>query len=103
VGRSAENTGFVCARCGETVVALTNGSYRNHCPSCLHSLHVDDGPGDRASACGGLMAPIGLRRGAKHLQVVHRCLRCGLVRPNRVAERTLQPDALEALLALSPR
>ena len=103
MARSAENTGFVCAQCGETVHALTNGSYRNHCPSCLHSLHVDDAPGDRASTCGGLMEPIGLRKGAKHLQVVHRCVRCGLVRPNRVAELTRQPDSFDALLALSPR
>jgi hypothetical protein len=100
VGRRAENTGFVCARCGETVLALTNGSYRNHCPTCLWSLHVDEAPGDRASACGGPMEPIGLQRGAKHLQVVHRCARCGLVRPNRVAERTVQPDRFEALLLL---
>ncbi len=101
MGRRAENTGFVCAQCGETVLALTNGSYRNHCPTCLWSLHVDDVPGDRASACGGRMEPIGLRRSAKHLQVVHRCLRCGVVRPNRIAERTQQPDRLEALVLLS--
>jgi DNA-directed RNA polymerase subunit RPC12/RpoP len=103
VARSAENTGFVCAQCGESVLPLTNGSYRNHCPSCLHSLHVDDAPGDRASDCGGVMEPIGLRRGKKHVQVVHRCLRCGAVRPNRVAERTLQPDRFDALVLLSSR
>jgi hypothetical protein len=90
----------VCAQCGETVLALTNGSYRNHCPTCLWSLHVDDAPGDRSSACGGRMEPIGLRKGAKHLQVLHRCVRCGFERPNRVAERTQQPDRLEALLLL---
>lgn len=100
MGRSAENTGFVCAHCAERVRPLTNGSYRNHCPSCLHSVHVDDAPGDRASRCGGLMEPLELRRGRKHLQVVHRCLRCGAVRPNRIAERTIQPDRLEALLRL---
>lgn len=100
MGRSAENTGFVCAHCGDHVQPLTNGSYRNHCPTCLHSLHVDDVPGDRASTCGGLMEPIGLRKGRKWTQIEHRCLRCGAVRPNRIAERTVQPDCFEALLRL---
>jgi DNA-directed RNA polymerase subunit RPC12/RpoP len=100
VGRSAENTGFVCAHCGEQVLPLTNGSYRNHCPTCLYSVHVDDVPGDRASECGGLMEPIGLRKGRKRTQIEHRCLRCGAVRPNRIAERTVQPDCFEKLLRL---
>lgn len=100
MSRSDENTGFVCAQCGQRVQALTNGSYRNHCPSCLWSLHVDEAPGDRASPCGGLMEPIGLRKSRKHMQVVHRCLRCGVVRPNRVAERTAQPDSIAALVRL---
>lgn len=100
MGRSAENTGFVCAHCSERVLPLTNGSYRNHCPTCLHSLHVDDVPGDRASVCHGLMEPIGLRRSRKHMQIEHRCLRCGAVRPNRIAEATVQPDRFEALLRL---
>ena len=46
------------------------------------------------------MEPIGLRRGRKHMQIEHRCLRCGAVRPNRVAEATVQPDCFEALLRL---
>ena len=100
MSRSDENTGFVCAQCGQHVQALTNGSYRNHCPSCLWSLHVDEVPGDRASPCGGLMEPVGLRKSRKHMQVVHRCLRCGVVRPNRVAECTRQPDSIDALVRL---
>ena len=100
MSRSDENTGFVCAQCGQRVQALTNGSYRNHCPSCLWSLHVDDLPGDRASPCGGLMEPVGMRKTKKHLQIVHRCLRCGALRPNRVAASTVQPDSIEALVRL---
>ena len=100
MSRSAENAGFVCAQCGQAVQPLTNGSYRNHCPSCLWSVHVDEVPGDRASACRGLMEPVGLRRSKKHLQIVHRCLRCGALRANRVAEWTLQPDDIEALMGL---
>ena len=101
MSRGAENTGFVCAHCGERVQPLTNGSYRNHCPSCLYSLHVDESPGDRRSRCRGLMEPIGLTRGKKHLQILHRCLRCGELRPNRIADSTVQPDSIDALVAVT--
>jgi hypothetical protein len=85
------------------VVPLTNGSYRNHCPNCLWSRHVDVTPGDRASGCGGLMAPVGLRyKPGKGYQVVHRCERCGATAVNRVAEDTVQADDLDALLRLPP-
>lgn len=84
------------------VVPLTNGSFRNHCPYCLHSRHVDVAPGDRAESCGGVMEPIGLRqRTGKGWQVIHRCLRCGAVRPNRVAAGTVQPDDPDALARLA--
>lgn len=100
MSRSDENTGFVCAQCGQSVQALTNGSYRNHCPSCLWSLHVDEAPGDRASPCRGLMEPVGMTKSKKHLQIVHRCLRCGALRRNRVADSTAQPDSIDALVRL---
>ena len=100
MSRSDENTGFVCAQCGQSVQALTNGSYRNHCPSCLWSLHVDESPGDRASPCRGLMEPVGMTKSKKHLQIVHRCLRCGALRRNRVADSTAQPDSIDALVRL---
>ena len=48
---------FICRVCGRLVVPEGAGSgHRNHCPNCLHSLHVDVEPGDRASDCGGLTA-----------------------------------------------
>ena len=100
MSRSAENTGFVCAQCGAAVQPLTNGSYRNHCPHCLWSVHVDEVPGDRASPCRGLMEPVGLTRSKKHMQIVHRCLRCGASRANRIAQATVQPDCIEALVRL---
>jgi RNHCP domain len=85
------------------VPPLTNGSYRNHCPTCLRSLHVDEVPGDRASGCGGFMRPVALRhKPAKGPQLVHRCERCGALRVNRVATGTVAPDDLDALLALPP-
>ena len=100
MGRSRENTGFVCDHCGRAVRPITNGSYRNHCPFCLYSKHLDALPGDRKSECRGLMEPRGLVSSGKGLQIVHRCIRCGAVRVNRVAEFTDQPDDVEALLPL---
>ena len=100
MGRSDENTGFVCEHCGRTVKPTTNGSYRNHCPCCLYSKHLDVRPGDRASGCGGLMQPVGLTSSGKGFQLVHRCLRCGAVRVNRIAEHTQQPDEIETLVGI---
>lgn len=40
-------------------------------------------------------------KGGKGLQIVHRCLRCGAERVNRVATETVQPDDLRALIELS--
>ncbi len=100
MGRSEENAGFTCAHCRRQVEPLTNGSYRNHCPFCLWSRHVDTRPGDRASSCRAMMEPVSIRRSGKGLQLVHRCLGCGEVRVNRVAEQTVQPDDLENLIEL---
>lgn len=66
---------------------MYGGSYRNHCPFCLYSKHVDAGiPGDRANLCHGLMKPIGLttRRSGEYV-LVHKCVKCGFERLNRVA------------------
>jgi len=104
MSRKSENTGFVCAHCGETVAALTNGSYRNHCPFCLYSLHVDEGIGDRQSRCFGLMKPVGLAKNSKKgYQIVHVCLACNVMRLNRVAEDTEMPDDFERILSLSAK
>jgi DNA-directed RNA polymerase subunit RPC12/RpoP len=99
LSRSAENTGFRCLHCGADVWPVTNGGYRNHCPFCLHSRHVDERPGDRASSCRGLMAPIALDRSTKKgFQIVHVCVTCGVVRRNRAAVDTQQPDDLIAFM-----
>lgn len=104
IGRGA-NVGFDCAHCGREVPPLANGSYRNHCPHCLHSLHVDVNPGDRASDCGGVLEPIGVAPDPKKGWVItHRCRRCGAVRRNRAAtDDPARPDDFEALLALAGR
>lgn len=101
MGRSEENTGFVCEHCGRAVRAVTDGGYRNHCPFCLYSKHLDETPGDRADECGGLMEPTGLLASKKGLQIVHCCIRCGAVRVNKIAEITDQPDDIEAIVELT--
>jgi hypothetical protein len=46
------------------------------------------------------MDAIALRRVRKGMQVVHKCRRCGVERPNRVADRGDQPDDIDALIHL---
>ena len=78
---------FTCRVCGRLVVSAGAGSgHRNHCPNCLHSLHLDIEPGDRAADCGGLMDPIAVwvRRDGEWA-VIHRCRRCGKLDSNRIA------------------
>jgi hypothetical protein len=72
LGRKTQNQSFICKHCKKYVVELTNGSYRNHCPFCLYSVHVDNKPGDRAQTCRGLMKPIGVTFNSKKgFQVIH--------------------------------
>ena len=98
MSRKTENTGFICRHCGKEVLPLTDGSYRNHCPFCLYSLHIDITPGDRACECGGLMEPIKIIYNSKKgYQIVHRCQKCGFERKNQTAPN----DDFNAILALS--
>ncbi|HJB18094.1 MAG TPA: RNHCP domain-containing protein [Candidatus Bariatricus faecipullorum] len=78
---------FTCKYCGRPVVSAGAGSgHRNHCPNCLRSLHVDEEPGDRASACGGIMEPVAVWvRKNGEWAIIHRCSRCGKLSSNRVA------------------
>lgn len=102
MSRKTENTGFVCQQCGETVLPITNGSYRNHCPFCLYSLHLDEIPGDRASSCKGLMKPVEVDYKAKKgWQIIHLCLQCGAKQSCRIATDTEQSDDYKILATLS--
>lgn len=93
------NADFTCKHCGRLVSANSIASgvvHRNHCPTCLHSRHVDlFQAGDRLCACKSLMAPVGLtlkhtldkyasQRGGE-LMLVHRCTHCGAIVINRIA------------------
>jgi hypothetical protein len=78
---------FKCANCGKPVSLEAPGTKnRNHCPFCLFSMHVDIETGDRKSPCNGLMTPIGKMYKSDGEEVlVHKCIKCGLVRKNRIA------------------
>lgn len=66
--------------------AGAGSDHRNHCPNCLHSLHVDIEPGDRESDCGGIMEPIAVWvRKNGEWAIIHRCRRCGQLSSNRIA------------------
>ncbi len=92
---------FICINCGLTVPPPDHGTAnRNHCPHCLHSLHLDLRPGDRRSGCRGVMVPIGIwvqKNG--EWSILHRCERCGLIRANRIAG----DDSEATLLAVAAR
>jgi len=103
VGRT--NDGFVCERCGTQVLPLLRGGFRNHCPACLWSRHVDCVAGDREAACAGFMEPVAVETDARRgWMIVHRCVRCRMTRRNRAAlADPRQPDDFEVILALAQR
>jgi rubrerythrin len=84
---------FVCEHCG----ALVKGDgYTNHCPHCLWSKHVDINPGDRASACQGMMEPLALEGASPSYRVVNRCIKCGYIKRNNASDHD-DPTTLVAL------
>ncbi|MEX6015298.1 RNHCP domain-containing protein [Mammaliicoccus sciuri] len=93
MSREKENTGFICENCGREVKPLSNGSFRNHCPFCLCSKHLDIVPGDRESTCEGIMDPIDIIHNSKKgYQLIHKCRKCGELRKNKIAKNTIQED-----------
>ena len=103
--RATVSEPFKCRNCRAFIgEPPSGGRQRNHCPMCLYSLHVDlKTPGDRASECGSLMAPIGVfYRPNLEQMVVHRCLGCGAVRYNRVAADD-NPVLLAELPVIDPQ
>jgi hypothetical protein len=92
---------FVCGYCGCTVSMDAPGTrHRNHCPRCLHSVHLDERAGDRTAACGGIMEPIAISvRQKNEWMIIHRCGLCGALKGNRIAG----DDNEMALLSLAVR
>ena len=101
--RRSINEGFTCAHCGREVAPLAGGSCRNHCPFCLYSVHVDEIPGDREAACGGLMECIRVEQDARRgWMLVHRCVKCGAENRNKAAlNDPEQPDDFDLMLDIS--
>ncbi|KYP80431.1 RNHCP domain-containing protein [Ferroacidibacillus organovorans] len=95
------NEPFTCIVCNTQVAPLRTGC-RNHCPACLHSVHVDRFPGDRQSECGGLLVPEEIVQDSKKgFMIVHRCNTCGELRTNKAAlDDPAQPDHMDAILDL---
>lgn len=92
---------FRCGHCSFAVPHFAPGTrHRNHCPICLWSRHLDDAPGDRAAACGGLMEPVAISpRPDGEWMVVHRCRQCDELRRTRIAG----DDDPVALMSLAVR
>jgi hypothetical protein len=48
------------------------------------------------------MEPIALEHSSKKgWRIIHRCLTCGAIRRNRLADDPVQPDAVEAVILLA--
>ena len=98
----AVDESFRCAHC-ERDVPPAGRTARNHCPWCLHSLHVDIVPGDRASDCGGLLKPVNASLAHGTWTLEHLCARCGARRRVKVLADVDVPDDLDMLRAVSAR
>ncbi|MFE9010669.1 RNHCP domain-containing protein [Streptomyces cyaneofuscatus] len=84
----ARGDAFRCVGCRLDVSLVAPGTaHRNHCPSCLVSLHVDRRvPGDRAAGCGGRMTALSLSvRADGEWMLIHLCLTCDELSANRIA------------------
>lgn len=90
---------FVCKNCGKDVQPL-GYSCRNHCPYCLHSLHVDKNPGDRAEECCGDLEPVSLEIDSKKgYVIIFKCKKCGAIRKNKSAK----DDNMDLIIELSSK
>ncbi len=87
---------FVCEKCGASV---EGDGYTNHCPTCLWSKHVDIHPGDRAELCQGLMEPVLIEVKSGEHRIVHRCVKCGFSKRNKVSEE----DNFDRVLEVSKK
>ena len=77
---------FVCINCGSRVEKLKYTS-RDHCPHCLHSIHVDVIPGDRLNECKGLLKPIAIEESSKKgYVIIYKCTKCGEIKRNKSAD-----------------
>ena len=88
--------GFTCNNCKKEVKPLLYTA-RDHCPFCLHSIHVDNNPGDRECTCHGDLVPIGVLPFKNTYKIVYKCSRCGMIKKNIVAA----DDNIDLIIKLS--
>lgn len=81
------NEWFICSNCWKEITKHPTWSARNHCPFCLHSMHLDDKiPWDRMSICEGIMTPVDIEhRKWKWYMIVHECKKCAKKSLNKLA------------------
>lgn len=87
---------FTCINCGSQVEKLGYTS-RDHCNSCLYSLHVDVTPGDRQNNCKGILKPINVINTKKGMQIEYKCIKCGQVVRNIVAKDDNKEEILKII------
>ena len=79
------DSGFICINCGFAVPVLVSSS-RDHCTQCLHGLHIDINPGDRANTCRGVLKPVEIKvDGKKGYVIIYKCAKCQNVIHNKAA------------------
>ena len=95
------DSGFVCLHCHKEVPPLKVTS-RDHCPYCLHSVHVDILPGDRQNPCGGKLVPKScLPHPKKGYIILYQCEKCGEIIRNKAALSGNEPDDVNLLIPLT--
>ncbi len=82
---------FICGHCG---LDVKGNGFTNHCPECLWGKHVDIEPGDRLSNCQNMMEPVRIQGPVDALEIIHRCVKCGYERPNKMAANDNMDTAL---------
>ena len=91
------DSGFICQNCKKTVEPLIYSS-RNHCPFCLHSVHLDIMPGDRLNNCGGILEPFLTQPDLKKDWIINfKCLSCG----EQVRNKSASDDNKSLLIKLT--
>lgn len=89
---------FNCRNCGNEVTKL-GYTARDHCPSCLYSIHIDINPGDRACECLGSLRPVGLEKFKDTYKIVYRCEKCNQIKKNIMAN----DDNYDKIIELSTK
>jgi len=88
----------LCSNCNKEFSLKAPGvSHRDHCPYCLHSVHIDKRPGDREVWCGegeigspdykhSRLIPIGKFTNNKGIySIKYKCEKCGKIKYNNQA------------------